>query len=82
MYYNIICRGDLRVSCGISNNEESVSMFWYMECACQELSEVSFKLQNPKFKQQKGHHVHPKFCYMRMMWSEFFINMFKLNEIM
>ena len=64
--------------CGTTKEEESVSMFWFMECACQVLSEVSQNLNNRASVQSQSQGpatnvrpVHPNFCYTRMMWCKY-----------
>ena len=70
-------RGDFQVMCGTTKEEESVGMFWFMECACQELSEVSQNLNNKAVQSQSQgpatnvRPVHPNFCYTRMMWCKY-----------
>ena len=63
--------------CGTTKEEESVSMFWCMECACQALSELSQNLNNRATVQSQSQvptnmrPVHPNFCYTRMMWCKY-----------
>ena len=73
-------RGDFQVMCGTIKEEESVGMFWFMVCACQELSELSQNLNNKAIVQSQSQSqvpatnvrpVHPNFCYTRMMWCKY-----------
>ena len=68
-------RGDFPVICGTTRKEFNVKMFWYLEYACKELSELSFD-QNQctrDIQQQRGAKygsLHPNFCRNRMMWRK------------
>lgn len=73
---NFHFRGDFQVMSGITKEEESVSVFWFLEVACHEMREVSFRLLNkvrqPAQNQGKADQrpLHDRFCYIRMMWSK------------
>ncbi len=63
--------------CGTTKKEECMSMFWFMERACQALSELSQNLNNKAVQSRSRgpatnvRLVHPKFCYTRMMWCKY-----------
>ena len=61
--------------CGQTKEEESVSMFWFLECACQKLSAVSFGLKSQvSVKHQNVQKpIYSRFCYTRMMWRKFLL---------
>ncbi|XP_064393609.1 uncharacterized protein LOC135341066 isoform X2 [Halichondria panicea] len=65
---DFIKRGDFQVMYGTTKEEESVSMFSVMECACLVLSKVSQNLESQSQGPANPRPVLPKFCCITMMW--------------
>ena len=56
---------------GTTKEEESVSMFSVMECACLVLSKVSQNLESQSQGPANPRPVLPKFCCITMMWCKY-----------